>query len=317
MAFYDIFNGDADGLCALHQLRLLDRRDTVLVTGAKREIALLDRITAAPGDSLTVLDVSMYENRAGLLRALQAGARCLYFDHHFPGEIPAHPALEAHIEYAPDVCTSLIVDAYVGQRFRAWAVTAAFGDNLHRVARRAAQPLGLPEQQLELLCELGECLNYNAYGECTADLQFHPAELYRRLAPYEDPFAFLREDPTFEALRTGFAADLALARSATPRIDRPTHLLVILPDTAWARRASGALANRLSREAPARAHAVLVARPRGYSVSVRAPESAPAGADALCRRFGGNGRPGAAGINLLQAPALAPFERDFLDSFGP
>ena len=35
MAFYDIFNGDADGICALHQLRLQDPRPTQLVTGAK------------------------------------------------------------------------------------------------------------------------------------------------------------------------------------------------------------------------------------------------------------------------------------------
>jgi DNA-binding NarL/FixJ family response regulator len=317
MAFYDIFNGDADGLCGLHQLRLLDHRDAVLVTGAKREIALLDQITAAAGDALTVLDVSMHENRAGLLRALHAGARCLYFDHHFPGDIPAHPALEAHIEYAPDVCTSLIVDAYVGHRFRAWAVAAAFGDNLHQAARRAAEPLGLPAQEVELLRELGECLNYNAYGDCAADLHFHPAELYRRLAPFEDPFEFLRGDPAFETLRHGFAADLALALSVTPRVERPHHLLVVLPDAAWARRASGVLANQLSRDAPARAHAVLVARPEGYSVSVRAPETARAGADVLCRRFGGGGRPGAAGINLLKAPDLAPFERAFLESFGP
>jgi DNA-binding NarL/FixJ family response regulator len=317
MAFYDIFNGDADGLCGLHQLRLLDRRDAVLVTGAKREIALLERIAAAPGDSLTVLDVSMHENRAGLLRALHAGARCLYFDHHYPGEIPGHPALEAHIQYAPNVCTSLIVDAYVGQRFRAWAVTAAFGDNLHQAARHAAEPLGLSAQQLELLRELGECLNYNAYGDGVADLYFHPAELYRRLAPFDDPFEFVRHDSAFETLRGGFAADLALARSITPRIERQDHLLVALPDTAWARRVSGTLANLLSREAPARAHAVLVARPDGYVISVRAPEAAPAGADALCRKFGGSGRPGAAGINLLKAPDLPLFERAFLESFQP
>jgi DNA-binding NarL/FixJ family response regulator len=315
MAFYDIFNGDADGLCALHQLRRLERRDAVLVTGAKREIALLDRVVAASGDSLTVLDLSMHENKAGLLRALDAGARCQYFDHHYPGDIPSHPALEAHIQYAPDVCTSLLVDAYVGGRFRAWAVAAAFGDNLHRVARQAAEPLHLTERQLDLLRELGECLNYNAYGDSVADLHFHPAALFRRLEPFDDPFEFLRKDTAIAMLREGYAADLARARSVAPRIETERGLLVVLPDTAWARRASGSLANELSREAPARAHAVMVTRPGGYSVSVRAPQRAPAGADALCRRFGGSGRPGAAGINLLAAPDLAPFERAFLESF--
>ena len=57
--FYDVFNGDADGICALHQLRLADPRASVLVTGAKREIALLERVDAHPGDSITVLDISL------------------------------------------------------------------------------------------------------------------------------------------------------------------------------------------------------------------------------------------------------------------
>ncbi|MCE2831577.1 MAG: acetyltransferase, partial [Oxalobacteraceae bacterium] len=33
MAFFDVFNGDADGICALHQVRLHCPRDAVLVTG--------------------------------------------------------------------------------------------------------------------------------------------------------------------------------------------------------------------------------------------------------------------------------------------
>ena len=53
MAFYDIFNGDADGICALHQLRLVTPREAHLVTGPKREIRLLERVHAASGDELT------------------------------------------------------------------------------------------------------------------------------------------------------------------------------------------------------------------------------------------------------------------------
>ncbi len=49
MQFYDIFNGDADGICALHQLRLEEPRASVLVTGVKRDVRLLDRVTAARG----------------------------------------------------------------------------------------------------------------------------------------------------------------------------------------------------------------------------------------------------------------------------
>jgi len=46
MRYVDVFNGDADGLCALHQLRLAEPVDGELVTGLKREIDLLDRVHA-------------------------------------------------------------------------------------------------------------------------------------------------------------------------------------------------------------------------------------------------------------------------------
>ena len=51
MTHYDVFNGDADGICALQQLRLAEPRDAVLVTGVKRDIALLDRVPARAGDT--------------------------------------------------------------------------------------------------------------------------------------------------------------------------------------------------------------------------------------------------------------------------
>ena len=59
MRCIDVFNGDADGLCALHQLRLAEPAAAELVTGVKRDIALLERVAAAPGDLVTVLDVSL------------------------------------------------------------------------------------------------------------------------------------------------------------------------------------------------------------------------------------------------------------------
>ena len=46
---FDVFNGDADGLCALHQLRLAEPADSELVTGPKRDISLLKRVNAAAG----------------------------------------------------------------------------------------------------------------------------------------------------------------------------------------------------------------------------------------------------------------------------
>ena len=55
---FDIFNGDADGICALIQLRLAQPLDAKLITGIKRDIQLLDKLSVSSGDRLTVLDVS-------------------------------------------------------------------------------------------------------------------------------------------------------------------------------------------------------------------------------------------------------------------
>ena len=86
MKFYDIFNGDADGICALHQLRLEQPRAAELVTGAKRDIALVERVAAQAGDQLTVLDVSLRSNADAVLRALASGAQCVSTD--FPDPDP-------------------------------------------------------------------------------------------------------------------------------------------------------------------------------------------------------------------------------------
>lgn len=50
MTHYDIFNVDADGLCALVRLRLQQPAKTFLVTGVKRDIRLLGNIGARAGD---------------------------------------------------------------------------------------------------------------------------------------------------------------------------------------------------------------------------------------------------------------------------
>lgn len=40
----DVFNGDADGICALIQLRLANPVESQLITGVKRDIALLQKL---------------------------------------------------------------------------------------------------------------------------------------------------------------------------------------------------------------------------------------------------------------------------------
>lgn len=81
MSHWDVFNGDADGICALHQLRLADARAGMLVSGVKRDIGLLQRVPAQAGDTVTVLDVSLERNREALLELLARGVEVEYFDH--------------------------------------------------------------------------------------------------------------------------------------------------------------------------------------------------------------------------------------------
>jgi hypothetical protein len=308
---FDAFNGDADGLCALHQLRLERPLDAVLVTGVKRDIALLQRIEAGPGDTVTALDISLESNRGALVALLDRGVAVEYFDHHYAGVVPEHPKLAAHIDTAAGVCTGMIVDRHLAGRQRIWAVVAAFGDNLHAAGAELAVPLGLDAVRLDALRELGETLAYNAYGETESDLIIAPADLYRRLAPYADPFAFMRDEPIFREMSEGRGADLDRARAVEPEVALAGAVVYILPDSAWSRRVQGVFANELARASPHLAHAILTAKANGaYSVSVRAPLTTRSGADALCRQFAtGGGRAAAAGINELPPEALPGFVR--------
>ena len=70
MANFDVFNGDADGILSLVQLRRAEPRQAELVTGRKRDIKLLDRVKAGEGDYVTVLDISMRSNGDDLRRIL-------------------------------------------------------------------------------------------------------------------------------------------------------------------------------------------------------------------------------------------------------
>jgi hypothetical protein len=316
MQFYDIFNGDADGICALQQLRLEEPRASVLVTGVKRDVRLLDRVNAAAGDELTVLDISLRTNAADLKRLLAAGARCCYFDHHTAGEIPRHPNLKALIDTAPDTCTSLIVDRYLEGRQRLWAVVAAFGDNLAGPAQRAAAEIELDSGDLERLRELGEAINYNAYGETVEDLHYHPADLFETVSHYRNPLDFISSEPVYEVLRAALADDSERAAAVAPQAMSGGTALYVLPDAAWSRRIHGFFANQLARQHPKRAHALLVSGSGGYAVSVRAPISNPRGADTLCLKFEtGGGRQAAAGINRLPEADFSRFTAEFSKAF--
>lgn len=311
----DVFNGDADGICALLQLRLARPALTQLVTGVKRDIELLARVNAQAGDYVTVLDISLAKNRLALNNLLQQGVSVLYIDHHQAGDIPEHPQLETLIDTDPTVCTSLLVDHYLGAQYRAWAVVAAFGDNLNHQAEQAARFLSITSQQLHNLKTLGIAMNYNSYGESVADLQFAPDVLYRHCSPYSSPLDFISDKRViFEQLKEAHAQDMAHALAITAEYESANAAVYMLPDTAWAKRVSGVLGNELANRQPHRAHAVVShTKQGGYQISVRAPLNKPIGADILCASFAtGGGRQNAAGINHLSRNKL-PF---FINAFA-
>ncbi len=135
MAKIDVFNGDADGICALIQLRLNEPKDSQLVTGVKRDTALLKNLFIEEGDSITVLDISLDKNYNELNSALNTGANIFYVDHHLAQKIPDSPLLETIIDTNADVCTSILVNQHLEGKYIEWAIVGAFGDNLKKSAR--------------------------------------------------------------------------------------------------------------------------------------------------------------------------------------
>lgn len=310
----DVCNGDADGLCAVVQWRLHDPAPARLLTGLKREIELLQRVRAAAGDSVLVCDLSLRRNHQALVRLLSAGVNVHYFDHHAPGEIPAHPLLQAHIDTASSTCTSLLVNRFLNGQFQTWALVGAFGDNLSNVARRTAQQMGLSEHETQALQDLGEAINYNAYGDSVHDVHLAPAHLYRIMMRYADPLTFVQHETIGQEIIALRQHDLQQARALQPYRQTQRAQVYLLPDAVWSRRVIGSLGNALASAATQRAHALLKATATGeWVVSVRAPLSSPCGAENLCRAFGGDGRAAAAGIDRLPATERDRFIAVFMD----
>ncbi len=312
MKYYDCFNGDADGICALTQLRLNNPVESELVTGVKRDINLLSKIVdrVKANDVVTVLDISMDKNKQDLLTILGRGVHVFYCDHHFAGEIPNHPNLVNLVNIAPDVCTSLLINQHLNSGFLTWAVVGTFGDNLDKSAIGLAKKLALSEKHLNRLKNLGVYLNYNGYGASLDDLFFDPAELFKRTSRFKTPDEFMREDAdTYQTLETGYREDMQSASEAPIEFQSSSAAVVVLPNEKWARRVSGVYGNELANKAPDRAHAVVTdTGNEHYLVSVRAPLNNKTGADSVCRQFDtGGGRAAAAGINALPKAELSKF----------
>lgn len=318
MKYIDVFNGDADGICALHQLRLAAPQPQArLITGVKRDVLLLEQLLNVENAQLTVLDISFDRNRNAVEQLLQQNNQITYIDHHFSGDLPLSPQLTTHIDPHPETCTSLIVDTILQGRFALWAIAGAFGDNLDEVAQEKASKLGLGDIEVARLREIGHLLNYNGYGFTLEDLHISPGELFQEVHLYRDPFDFYRQSATLLSLQQGYAQDMESVQNIGPLQDTRTGRVYQLPNAAWARRIVGVFSNQLARQAPEKAHATLLVNDDGsYRVSVRSPLVNRTGADTLCRLFPtGGGRAAAAGINNLPADQIDHFLAVFIQHF--
>lgn len=308
--FYDIFNGDADGIIALLQLRFETPLDSQLITGVKRDIKLVKNVKVNKGDTLTILDISMEKNIEEVNQALQAGAIVFYADHHRTGDIAEHKNLAAHIDLDANTCTSLIIDKLLAGKYHAWAITAAYGDNLIAKADELAKQAGYSAAQAEQLKELGVLINYNGYGASVADLQFHPAELFKKLLAYRSPFDVISDQHSpFYKLQKVYQQDMDNALSISADYQSESLSVYELPSEAWSRRISGVYGNLLANKTPNSAQVVLTKnKDNSYLVSLRAPLNNKQGAGDLCSKFEtGGGRAAAAGINVLTSGALNEF----------
>jgi len=330
MRFIDCFNGDADGICSLIQLRLaspVPPAAQILVTGVKRDQKLLEKAAVQPGDVVTVLDVSLDVNRDALVKALQANCPVLYVDHHFAGNVPKSELLETWIDEDAGTNTALLVNQRLGGKHWEWAVAGAFGDDMDKSAISLAKQHGMADADVAVCKKVGLYMNYNGYGPSIQDLHFPPDELYRLAAPFSTPSLFVKGLPdVWEKLERGYVDDMALANALTPVHETPNAAVYVLPDEKWARRVSGVYSNHLVDAFPKRAHAVLTQLPKKdqetFVVSIRSPlasrhdvNSAPA--HALARQFDtGGGRAAAAGINVLPRQDVDKFVDAFIKYYS-
>ncbi len=309
--FY-VFNGDADGIIATHQLRLhhamngasakaIENAPSKWLTGVKRDINLLAKLqrdyaaTDWRNAEIFVCDISLDSNATSLYVLLDQGATVHYFDHHRATLYQPHPNLHAHLDMAAITCTSLIVDAYLQHRYHAWATAAAFGDGLQPNAAfgDGLQPTAafgdglLPsgkasftQNELADLARIGRAINYNAYGDSVADLHYPPQTILEAIAGFADPLAYFATSDMITCLESGANADLARLSQVVPHDISPHCQMWMLPDAPASRRANGTFANQVSAAAPHKVHAIFtpVLSPAAqstepqFSVSIRVPQ---------------------------------------------
>jgi hypothetical protein len=331
--YIDVFNGDADGIFSLIQLRKafpVSASSQILVSGVKRDNALLARISDEQAADAVVhaLDISFDKNTDDLRRILSLGASVFYCDHHQARTLFEHERLQCLIDFAPTVCTGLLMNVYLEGRQQLWAIAAAFGDSLNSVAEAECAALGLSSVDVSALRELGVLVNYNGYGASVADLHYDPVDLYTALMPYDSPLAAVADtaaDSPFAVLRRGYAEDMAAAAAAEVVACDDVVRAVVLPCEPWARRISGTLGNDLAHANPSQAIVIATPNDSGaasvsgetMTVSLRAPKTRLEGAGDICAGFAtGGGRAGAGGVNALPVGELDAFVAAVRDYYG-
>lgn len=316
-----LFNGDADGLIGQHLLYLSGLRPSLRITGMKRDLALLRRLPESFRGDVHVLDIGFKANAkdAEAFLARRAGS-LTWYDHHESGPLLESPEFKAHIHPTRGQCTGLIVNAVLGHRYDLWAAAAAFGDNQVSSAQAVLARHALDEADTLALRQLGEWLNYNAYGEA-GDALHTPLSVAQKLEAFDDPRTCFRDSGLFEGLAEQLAEDEAHASVLKPWRQQGNARVYLVPDAPWARRYGATWMNRLVQKHPDQAFAIFQERSDGNLLaSLRAPQSGPFAswsAATFAERYPtGGGRVQAAGINALPAEALQACAESFLQSFA-
>ncbi len=121
---------------------------SALVTGVKRDIQLLDQVAQqADVSSVTVLDISMDKNKIALETLIKRDIPIFYCDHHRIGEVPVADNFTALINTDANTCTSLLINQHLGERYVAWAIAAAYGDNMVAAADALCEKHGISADQ--------------------------------------------------------------------------------------------------------------------------------------------------------------------------
>ncbi|MEE4244737.1 MAG: DHH family phosphoesterase [Kangiellaceae bacterium] len=305
MTTIDVFNGDADGIFSLIQLRkAFPVSQSHLITSVKRDISLLKQVDLelAKDADINVLDISYDKNCNEVESLLDKGNNIFYCDHHKADKLISHTNLTSIIDTSAFVCTGLLISNYIDRQHHLWAIAALFGDGLDKVAYEEVKAFNLPESDVEAIKKLGVLVNYNGYGSRIEELHFHPAELYRELMRYSDPLEVIADKSSpFYRLETAFDSDMKNAQEYQAFHQSELVTAVRLPNETWSKRISGTLGNKLSKQHPDKAILILSDNPdKTITVSLRAPKSKPYGASDICSQYpSGGGRASAAGVNEL------------------